>query len=127
MVPGLLLLILLMANCTVVSAYNTVSVIDSSTNQVVGKPIPVGTNPIGIAFNPASGKLYVSSINDNMISVISSQINSVIGNPIPVGIFPENFAFNPVNGNLYISNLGSRTVSVVSTVSLPIKGTDSPK
>ena len=62
-------------------------VIDSSTNQVVGKPIPVGTNPIGITFNPASGKLYVSSINDNMISVISSQINSVIGNPIQWGFF----------------------------------------
>src|SRR5689334_11253548 len=49
---------------------NTVSVIDSSTNQVVGKPIPVGDNPVGIAFNPATGKLYVSNFYDHTVSVI---------------------------------------------------------
>jgi YVTN family beta-propeller protein len=33
-------------------ASNTVSVIDTTTNAVVGAPIPVGTNPLGVGIGP---------------------------------------------------------------------------
>ena len=81
------------------SADNTVSVIDSSTNKVVGKPVPVGKQPQYIAFNPASGKLYVSNSADNTVSVIDHSTNQVVGKPIPVD-GPRAIAINPANGKL---------------------------
>jgi YVTN family beta-propeller protein len=41
---------------------DTVSVIDTATNTVVGLPIPVGTNPIGVAVTPDGRKVYVTNI-----------------------------------------------------------------
>ncbi len=40
---------------------NSVSVIDGSTNTVIGNPIPVGDAPDGIAFNSANKKMYVTT------------------------------------------------------------------
>jgi YVTN family beta-propeller protein len=57
---------------------NTVSIIDGKTNTVVGSPIPVGTNPYGIAFNPNNGDMYVANYDfssnrvDDTVSVIST-------------------------------------------------------
>ena len=36
---------------------NTVSVIDTATNTVVGSPIPVGSSPYGVAVTPDSSKV----------------------------------------------------------------------
>jgi len=40
---------------------NTVSVIDTATNTVVGSPITVGTGPIGVAVTPDGSKVYVAN------------------------------------------------------------------
>ena len=41
--------------------------------------IPVGTAPIGVAFDSVNGNLYVVNDGDNTVSVISGQTNTVIG------------------------------------------------
>ena len=39
---------------------NQVVVVDTQTNQIVGSPIPVGTNPHGVAITPDGQRAYVS-------------------------------------------------------------------
>jgi YVTN family beta-propeller protein len=78
--------------------------------------IPVESAPIGIAFNPDNGFLYVTSggAGVNIVSVINGATNTVVGTPIPVGALPRGIAFNPDNGFLYVTNLGDNTVSVIA-------------
>ena len=76
--------------------------------------IRVGNGPGGIAFNSASGKLYVANSADNTVSVIDHSTNKVVGKPIPVGDHPIGIAFNPASGKLLVSNYYDHTVSVIN-------------
>src|SRR6516162_2325563 len=67
---------------------NTVSVIDTATNTVVGSPIPVGRSPFGVAVTPDGSKVYVANSLSGTVSVIDTATNTVVGSPIAVGNFP---------------------------------------
>src|SRR5262249_46556356 len=58
---------------------NTVSVIATATNTVVGLPIPVGTLPLGVAVTPDGSMVYVASFGDGSVngtvSVIATATN----------------------------------------------------
>ena len=74
---------------------NTVSVIDPATNTVVAT-IPVGSSPIGIAFNPDNGFMYVANL-------LATRLGDRPGNKHryghhTCGISPIGIAFNPDNG-----------------------------
>jgi YVTN family beta-propeller protein len=108
---------------TIIRHYATMIYNDVSTN-IVGTsnscvttllPIPVGTQPQGIAFDSANGNLYVTNFFDNTVSMISGAINTVIGSPIAVGSHPVGIAFDSANGNLYVANDGSNIVSVIDS------------
>ena len=77
------------------SSSNTVSVIDTSTNLVVGSPIVVGNNPAGIAITPDGSFVYVTNTPDNNVSVIDTVTNTVVGSPIGVGLAPIGIAITP--------------------------------
>ena len=66
---------------------NTVSVIDTASNTVVGT-VPLGNvTPRAIAINPAGSRVYVataSSTSSNSVSVIDTASNTVVGT-VPVG------------------------------------------
>jgi YVTN family beta-propeller protein len=70
---------------------NTVSVIATATNTVIGSPIAVGSYPFGVAVTPDGSKVYVANAGSNSVSVIATANNTVIGSPIVVGSGP--FAF----------------------------------
>ena len=40
---------------------NNVTVIDTTTNTVVGTPIPVGTSPVGVGVDPTVHRAYVAN------------------------------------------------------------------
>src|ERR1700724_2421049 len=80
---------------------NTVSVISTATNTVVGSPIPVGTAPTGEAVTPDGTKVYVTNQNGNTVSVISTATNTVVGSPIPVGNRPQGIAVTPDGTKVY--------------------------
>ena len=67
---------------------NTVSVIATATNTVVGLPIPVGTLPLGVAVTPDGSTVYVANFGDGSVngtvSVIATATNTVTAT-IPVG------------------------------------------
>jgi YVTN family beta-propeller protein len=90
----------------------TVSVIDSSTNEVVDT-IPVGAFPLGIAFNPSNNDMYVTVVGSSTVSVIDSSTNTVV-DTIPVER-PHGVAFNPSNNDMYVANERSETVSVIDS------------
>jgi YVTN family beta-propeller protein len=94
----------------------SVSVIDTASNSFVGSdPIPVGTNPVGMAITPNGNFAYVTNYGDGTVSVINIATNSVVGTPIPVGSLPGSVAITPNGKEAYVTNSGSNTVSVINT------------
>jgi len=102
---------------------NTVSVIDTATNTVVGAPIAVGFGPIGIAINPAGTRVYVANVNGANVSVIDTATNAVVGTAVRVGQCPYGIVVNPAGTRVYVLNSCSDTLSVIdaatNTVPLP--------
>ena len=54
---------------------NTVSVINTATNTVVGGPIPVSNNPNGVAITPDGRHAYIANLLSNNVSVIDTGTN----------------------------------------------------
>src|SRR5207248_3106740 len=74
----------------------TVSVIDTTTNTVVGGPIPVGTNPLGVGVDPTVHRAYVANSNAaGTVRVIDTTTNAVVGGPIAVGSGPAGVGVDP--------------------------------
>ena len=74
---------------------DTVSVINTATNAVVGSPIPVGDAPLVIAITPDGTKAYVTNQDADTVSVIDTATNTVVGSPITVGDVPFGIAICP--------------------------------
>ncbi len=60
---------------------NTVTVIDATTNTVVGPAIAVGVNPFGVSATPDGKLAYVTNLGSNTVSVIDTTTNTVVGAP----------------------------------------------
>ncbi len=71
---------------------NTVSVIDTATDKVIGS-VTVGNKPLGIDVTPDGKYVYVTNSNDGTVSVINTATNTVPGAPIVVGNLPIAFGF----------------------------------
>ncbi len=93
---------------------NTVSVIDTASNMVVGTPIPVGNAPVGVAVTPDGIHVYVANSGSNTVSVIHTATNTVV-TTVPVGTTPNAVAVTPDGAQVYVSNYGSNNVSVIAT------------
>ena len=94
---------------------NTVSVIDTLTNQLKGSPIAVGKGgPYGIAITPDGRTAYATKIESTTVSVIDATTNQVVGPPITVGMGPAQVAITPDGGTAYVANFDSGTVSAVN-------------
>lgn len=108
------------------SGSNTVSVISSTTNNVIST-INVGTNPGAVAYDPANQDVYVTNGGSNNVSVISTSDNTIIAT-IPVGTGPNNLAYDSANQEMYIANSGnspgpSNTVSAISSTTNTVVST----
>jgi YVTN family beta-propeller protein len=83
---------------------NTVSVIQTSDNTVVGSRITVGNEPTGVAVTPDGDHVYVSNRWDDTVSVIRTSDNTVVGAAIPVGRLPLAIAVTPDGAHVYVAN-----------------------
>jgi YVTN family beta-propeller protein len=72
----------------------TVSVIDTSTNTVVGNPIKLGDRRVGIAYDPINIRMYMTNQINNTVSVIDTSTNTVVGNPIKLGDRPRGIVYD---------------------------------
>ena len=75
---------------------NSVSVINTKTNRVVGSPISVGAHPIAIAITPDGKSAYVVNTLSDSVSVIDTQTKRVVGSPIRVDHYPVAIAITSV-------------------------------
>ncbi len=99
---------------TVFIVFMSVSNLPASYAYTLLTSIPVGANPIAIAFDPVNGNVYVANYGSSTVSVINGTSNSVIGS-IQVGSGPHGVTSG--NGNVYVANYISSTVSVINETS----------
>jgi YVTN family beta-propeller protein len=100
---------------------NTVSVIATATNTLVGT-VAVGIAPHGVAVSPNGAFAYVTNLSSSTVSVIATATNAVAAT-VGVGTEPLGVAFSPDGSFAYVVNAGSNTVSVIETVSNTVVST----
>ncbi|MFJ5803077.1 IPT/TIG domain-containing protein [Streptomyces decoyicus] len=105
-------------------AANTVTMIDTATNMVVGAPIPVGAQPNFVAIAP-NGNAYVANIGSNSVTVINTISNTVVGAPIAVGNQPWGIAVG-ADGIAYTANRAANSVTVFDTATNTVVGAPIP-
>lgn len=97
-----------------------------------GTPIPVGSGsssqPVGIAFNPAGTRAYVTVTTDNVVDEIDPSTGTVVAT-IPVGSGPLSIAILPDGSKAYVSSYNDGAVTIIdlatnstSTIFLPAPG-----
>jgi YVTN family beta-propeller protein len=98
-------------------------VINTQTNALVGSPITVGANPVGIAITPNGSRAYVTNNGGGTVAVINTQTNAVVGSPIAVGTSPRGIAITPDGSRAYVANNVGNNVSVINTQTNTAVGT----
>jgi YVTN family beta-propeller protein len=83
-----------------------------SLNGVVAT-VPVGSQPFAVAYDSASGDMYVLNAVSENVSVISGTTSALVAT-IPVGPSPIGISYDPANGNVYVPDWASNNVSVIS-------------
>jgi YVTN family beta-propeller protein len=104
---------------------NTVSVIDPSTNRLLGviklgDPVPGALSPLykgqllvhGLGYSPDSKTLAVVSIASNSVTLIDTPTNKVKGT-VYVGRSPHEAFFTPNGRELWVTVRGENYVSVI--------------
>ena len=90
---------------------NTVTVLDL-VNLRRERVIAVGTNPTGLAANPARNEIYAVNTGSNSVSVIDAETNRVTAT-IPVHRRPYFIDVDHAGARAYVANAGSNDVSVI--------------
>jgi YVTN family beta-propeller protein len=100
---------------------DSVSVIDTATNQVVGNPIPAGNGPYSMAVTPNGQILYVASELSEDLTAINTQTNQAVGT-IPLGIQPATIAISPSGSIAYVTDQESDKFVVVDLLAGKVVG-----
>jgi YVTN family beta-propeller protein len=109
---------------------NTVSVIDPSTNKLLGvirlgETIPSALSALykgallvhGLGFSPDSKKLAVVSIGSNSVTLIETATNKIKGT-IYVGRSPHEAFFTPDGKELWVSVRGEDYISIIDPIKM---------
>jgi YVTN family beta-propeller protein len=109
---------------------NTVSVIDPSSNRLLGvirlgDPVPGSLSPLyrgellvhGLGFSPDSKTLAVVSVGSNSVTLIDTATNAIKGK-VYVGRSPHEAFFTPDGRELWVTVRGENYVSVIDPVQM---------
>src|SRR5947208_6126696 len=109
---------------------NTVSVIDPSTNKLVGvirlgDPAPGSLSPLykrqllvhGLGYSPDSKTVAVVSVGSNAVTLIDTATNRVKGT-VYVGRSPHEPFFTPDGSELWVTVRGEDYVSVIDPIQM---------
>ncbi len=95
------------------SGGDNLAVIDA-TNNTVGTPINVGSNPIGVATDPVGNYVYVTNNASNTVSQVTAP-NGPVFFTHSVGAGPVGVAVSPDNAYVYVANQDDGNLSIIST------------
>lgn len=104
-----------------------ISVINTSSNSVVGDSIDVGDRPYGLAYNSTTKEIYIANLGDNTVSVIdadpthSGTTFKTVTHTINVGVEPYYVA--SLGTKIYVTNNLSNSVSVINTATHTVTAT----
>lgn len=73
---------------------------------------PDGSQPVALAVNSSTGRIYVANAESDNVSVIDSASSTVIAT-IPVGSSPRGIAVDAAANRVYVANSGSDEVTVI--------------
>ncbi len=83
----------------------------TQTSAVVAT-IPVGSEPHGVAFDPANGYVYIANFGSDTVSVLDGSSDKIVES-VPVGLNPVALAVDSSNGDVYVANGASAYASVI--------------
>jgi YVTN family beta-propeller protein len=100
--------------CTLVAgSFSLFLLVAHAQGQAVIATVPVGKQPMAVAVNPVTNKIYVGNGISNNVTVIDGATNSTRTVTDPNASFPIGVAVNPVTNKIYIANLNSNNVTVI--------------
>jgi YVTN family beta-propeller protein len=113
--------------------WGAVSVIDAATNALTATislptiPLAAGSDPTGVAVDPAAGTVYVPTPGNGTVSVIGEAANAVTATiPFGMALHSVGVAVDPAAGTVYltmggaVSLIDAATNAVTATISLPV-------
>ncbi|MFH2064102.1 MAG: beta-propeller fold lactonase family protein [Pseudomonadota bacterium] len=103
------------------SAGNSVSVIQTPENKVVGT-IPVNIDPYRLAVSQDGSHVYVTNSWDNTVSVIRTSDNTVV-KTIRVGRVPNGIAVSADGAYVLVANTNDASISIIETTNHTLVGT----
>src|ERR1043165_3021889 len=91
----------------------TLSVLAVSTCLLAQtRQIPTGQQPMALAVNENTHKIYIVNHNSASVTVVDGPTGAVAAT-VKTGSGPEAIAVNPVTNRIYTANSGSNTVTVI--------------
>ncbi|MFM9225427.1 MAG: beta-propeller fold lactonase family protein, partial [Actinomycetota bacterium] len=93
---------------------NSVSIINTSTNAVVGTVTGVGTSPMGVAWSPNGRRVWVSNISSNTVASIDVPTLTLETSGIATGAYPNAIVVSPDGTRVYTANVNSNSVTVIN-------------
>jgi YVTN family beta-propeller protein len=84
--------------------------------------VAVGKDPLGVAFDPGTGRVFVANSGSGTVSVIEAVSGRVVA-VLTVGARPSGVAVNDTTGVAYVTNSNAGTVSVIDGKTASLLGT----
>jgi YVTN family beta-propeller protein len=94
------------------------SVINTTTNQVVGTVSLPGGQSYGVAVSPNGQRVYVTMSGTGQLAVVNANTTNdtyTFGPTVNVGSTPSAIALNADGSRAYVANYSSNTVSILNT------------
>jgi DNA-binding beta-propeller fold protein YncE len=94
---------------------NSVTTIDTGSNQPVGIAIPTGEKPISIAITPNGKRAYVANFGGDSVTAIDTATRKAIGPAIPLPANAERIAISPDGDTAYVTVESNEHVFPINT------------
>ena len=86
--------------------------INTATDKMIAQ-IPVGRNPLDIAYSPDGRYLYTVNNEDNTVTVIDTASNRVVAE-VPTGKAPTSIAVLPNGRQAYVTDDSDGTIEILN-------------
>ena len=93
---------------------DNVSVLNTSSNTLLPRVIPVGAYPQGILYDQSNGLVYVACSGSSNLTVIDAGSLRVLAS-VPTDTGPVALALDPTAGMLYVAAFNAGSVDLVQT------------